>query len=223
MAEEAAAAVPGGERETRTPAGEQLLRAGAAREGGTGWRGHPQGRWGPGMAAGRAKRRSGDSACWGGSAAGGGGAGAAPSLLRPTLSRSPTLGPRPLCSPPLSSFSSHTLLFHLPAAWATGTSSAPRRQRGSAGSGGCGIQYGGHDQAAYFGISGASQRAPWRLDRAIPAPVRKPSSERRPERRCSEAGPARLATPAPRPRSRERVLRRGGMQGTDTLSWEAFL
>jgi hypothetical protein len=141
------------------------------------------------MAAGRAQRRTGDRLP-GRVGSDGGGAGTAPSLLRPARCRPATLRPRPLYSPPPPSSSSHRLLFHLPAAWAAGTSSAPRRQRRKRWQ-----RWLRHpiwrtrSGRAPLGVGGARQRAPWRPDCAGPGAARQPSSGRGPERRRARRAP----------------------------------
>lgn len=140
---------------------------------------------------------------------------AAPSLLRPALSRSSTLWPRPLHSPPPSSSSSSSsrLLFHLPAARAAGTSSARRRRRRK------------HWQQRLrhpiwrkrvgprsSEIGGASQRAPWRLDRG----ARRPRGNHRASAGQSVAArrlrSSRPGPPAPRPPPRSRPTRERALQ-----------
>lgn len=154
----------------------------------------------PAWPLGRAERRSGEHRrCRGGSAAGGGGAGPRRLLFSAPLG----LGPPPSSPVP---YTLHPLLL-LPSSDSCFTSPPLGPQEpaahsedggGSAGSSGCGIQYGGRESGRAARRSAAPASAPpgdWTA--RARAAARKPSSERGPERRLSEV-PLRSARGRPR-------------------------
>lgn len=165
----------------------------------------------PAWPLGRAERRSGEHwRCRGGSAAGGGGAGPRRLLFSAPLG----LGPPPSSPVP---YTLHPLLL-LPSSDSCFTSPPLGPQEpaahsedggGSAGSSGCGIQYGGRESGRATRRSAAPASAPpgdWTA-RAREA-ARKPSSERGPERRRPEV-PLRSAREQPAPRPLPAPCRRG--------------